>query len=194
MTGFSTRFEFVDEGASARLQDMLSRMDQRRPLFAAIGEVLLRSTSENFRNQRGPDGMPWTPLRPQTVRQRQRRKQLPLTILRSNTRGKAGSPLAGSVNSQATEDELRIGTPVVYGAIHQFGGTIDRPARAARIYRDRDADAMPGRRFVRKEKARHVSEVTIPAHRIRIPARPYIGISAGDQMQILELAEDWLSR
>lgn len=194
MAGFSIRFELVDTDAAARLQEMLSRMDERRPLFSAIGDMILRSTAENFRKQRSPDGTPWTPLRPKTVKQRQRRKQLPLTILRSNTRGRAGSALAGSINHRATDDELRVGTPVVYGAIHQFGGTIDRPARAAKIYRMKNADGSPGRRFAKKAKADHVTDVTIPAHKITVPARPYIGISAGDQAQIEELARDWLTR
>ena len=66
------------------------------------------------------------------VKARTRAGQLPLTILRSNSKGKIGSSLAGSINARSTNDEVRIGSPVEYAAIHQLGGTIQKPARAAK--------------------------------------------------------------
>jgi phage gpG-like protein len=144
---------------------------------------MLLSTSTNFRTETDPEGRPWTPLRPATVRARTRKKQLPLTILRSNTRGKAGSSLAGSVNRQASDDELRIGSPVAYAAIHQLGGTIQKPAGSR---------WMAGRRFARRAGAPDGKAVAIAAHAITIPARPFLGLSDADEAAILDEAERWL--
>ncbi|MDP5308730.1 phage virion morphogenesis protein [Paracoccus spongiarum] len=192
MTGISLQFELRDEEARRRLQEMLDRMDNRRPFLEAVGDRLVRAASDSFRNERAPDGTPWTPLAARTIQNRIRKGQVPLTILRSNTR--IGSSLAGSINRVATNDEVRVGSPVAYAAIHQLGGTIRKPARQAKIYRLKDANGTVGLRFVKRETANHVTDVTIPAHSITIPARPFLGVSATDRAAIIEDAEDWLTR
>lgn len=192
MTGISLQFELRDEEARRRLQDMIDRMDNRLPFLERVGDRLVRTASDSFRNERAPDGTPWTPLKARTIKARIRKGQLPLTILKTNTR--IGSSLAGSINRIATNDEVRIGSPVAYAAIHQLGGTIQQPARAAKIYRMKDAQGNVGRRFVRKDKANHVTDVQIPAHSVTIPARPFLGVSDDDRAGIMEDAEDWLSR
>lgn len=194
MTGISLQFELRDAEARRRLQDMLDRMDNRRPFLEAVGDRLVRAASDSFRNQRAPDGTPWTPLAARTIKARIRKGQLPLTILKSNSTGKVGSSLAGSINRQATNDEVRVGSVHDLAPIHQLGGTIRKPARKAKIYRMLDKDGRPGRRFVKKDKADHVAEVTIPAHAITIPARPFLGVSDADRAAIIEDAEDWLTR
>lgn len=194
MTGISIRAELDGSEAKSQLQALLDRMADRRPFFESVGRRMLNSTSLNFRHERGPDGRPWKPLKPATIKARQRAGQTPITILRSNSKGRIGSSLAGSVNYVATEDETRIGSAKETAAIHQLGGTIQKPARAAKIYRKRERDGTIGRRFVKKKKADVVTDVTIPAHRITIPARPFIGVSVADQEGILEDAESWLDR
>lgn len=194
MAGISIKAELRDEDARGKLQALLDQMDNRQPLFAAIGERLVKSSSDNFQRQGGPDGKPWTPLKPSTIRKRTAAGQTPITILRSNSKGRSGSPLAGSVNYVATDSEVRVGSAKETAAIHQLGGTIQKAERAAKIYRMRGADGTIGRRFVKRKEANVVTDVTIPAHTITIPARPFIGVSAQDQVGILEDAEDWLMR
>lgn len=194
MTGIIITLELQNSEARAQLQALLERMDAKRPFFAAVGERLLRSTAQNFDSESAPDGRAWQPLAPATIKARQRRGQTPITILRSNTKGRHGSSLAGSINYEASEEELRIGSPKETAAIHQLGGTIQKPAREAKIYRQRGEDGSIGRRFARKKVANHVTTATIPAHSITIPARPYLGPSAADEVGILEDAEDWLMR
>ena len=143
--------------------------------------------------QSGPDGRAWTPLASATVKARTRRGQTPITILRSNSKGKIGSSLAGSINARVTDDEVRVGSAVEYAAIHQLGGTINKPARQGQIFRRRGKDGTVGRRFVKKKEADVVTEVAIPAHAITIPARPFLGISVADQADIFEAAERWLT-
>lgn len=192
MTGISIRAELKNEEISQNLRHLLDRMDRRQPFYENVGDRLVGSAGENFRKEHGPDGSPWTPLRSATIKARQRKGQVPITILRSNSKGRIGSPLAGSIHHEATENEVRVGATKETAAIHQLGGTIQMPARAARIYRIRDENGQIGRRFAAKSVANEVTDVTIPAHTVTIPARPFIGISAADEQGILEDAEDWL--
>lgn len=195
MTGVRIGFrsEVRDEEARAAIEGLLSRLEDRLPFFNAVGNVLVGSAQENFRREHGPDGQAWKPLLPATIKARERKGFTPITILRQNSK-RHGSTLAGSINYDATNDEARVGSPVEYAAIHQLGGTIQKPARQAKIYRKRDADGQIGRRFVKRSDADVVTDVTIPAHTITIPARPFLGLSAEDELTIGEIAEDWLAR
>ncbi|MEP3298559.1 MAG: phage virion morphogenesis protein [Pseudoruegeria sp.] len=183
-----------DQDASLELQSILTRLGDRQGFYTSVGERLLSSSKDRFRSETGPDGSPWTPHKPATIKARKARGQTPLTILRSNSKGKSGSSLAGSLSYDASSNDVKLGSPLAYAAIHQFGGTIKIPERSGQIYRKTNALGKPGRRFAKKTNANHVSEVTIPAHNIRIPARPYVGLTAGDEEGILEDARDWLSR
>lgn len=182
MTGISISVDLQEATARQALRDLLARMENPRGFYKGVGELLLASTSRRFEAETGPDGKPWAPLKPSTIRARTKNKQLPLKILRSNSKGKAGSSLAGSINYIATDDEVRVGSPVIYAAIHQLGGTIEKQAGSR---------YMVGRRFAKRDKEGG-ADVAIKAHTITIPARPYIGISAADQEGILEQAQDWL--
>ncbi|MDR5655507.1 phage virion morphogenesis protein, partial [Ruixingdingia sedimenti] len=193
MTGISIEVELRNEELREALRGMLVRMDRRQPFMTAVGERLMTSTKDRFRSETDPDGRAWQPLRPRTIKARTANGQIPITILRSNSKGKIGSSLAGSINYVATEDEVRIGSPVAYAAIHQLGGQIQRKSRGAKIYRMKDDAGQIGRRFAKKAEANHVTDVTIAAHSITIPARPFLGLTAADEAAILEDAEDWLS-
>ena len=184
MTGIVIQAELHDEEAQAALQGMLDRMANRRPFFMAVGERMLASAQDRFRTETDPSGTPWVALRPATIRARTRRGQLPMTILRSNSKGKSGSSLAGSLNYVATTDDVQLGSPLPYAAIHQFGGTIEK---------DAGSRYMVGRRFAKREQDGG-RDVAIKAHSITIPARPYLGLTPTDEEGILEDAEDWLMR
>lgn len=191
MSGISIQIGLRDLGASSQLQELLDRLDRRQPFFAAVGDRFLKGASDNFRGEHDPNGAKWTPLRPATIKARIRKRQTPITILRSNASGK-NSSLAGSLNRIATNDDVRIGSPLPYAAIHQLGGTIEKKERAGKIYRSKNADGSVGRRFAKKSRADVETDVTIRAHKIVIPARPYLGMSKDDELAIGELADDWL--
>lgn len=79
--------------------------------------------------------------------------------------------LRDSITSNATQRRLEVGTNKEYGGIHQFGGII-RPKKGRAL-------AVPGVGFR--------SSVTMPA-------RPYLGISAGDEEEIKDITEAWLRK
>ncbi|NWC11933.1 hypothetical protein HX776_24405 [Pseudomonas agarici] len=67
------------------------------------------------------------------------------------------------------------GTPVaMVAAVNEFGGTIEIPERTQDLhfkYNDRTDEIS--HRFARKDKSNFVQTVTIPAHKITVPPRPY---------------------
>lgn len=189
MAGTSIRVEINDAEARRNLDDLLARMGNPRPFFESVGIALVGSTLRRFKAQVRPDGAPWTPLKPATIKARQKRGRSAIAILRES------GDLAGSIISQVEEDGVRIGSAgdIPYARIHQSGGTVQKPARPGRIFRRQAKDGTFGRRFAkRKLKTSAATEVSIPAHSITIPARPFLGVSAEDETEIIGLARRWL--
>ena len=165
---------FDDAEVSARLSGLVARMSNTEPLLKAIGEHFVVRAGDSFAGEEDPDGRPWTPLRQTTISRREKAGQLPLTVLRSNSNGKSGSSLAGSINWELTgSDGVRIGSPVIYAAVHQFG------ARKGSL----------GAYWWTTEKGTTV-EGSSPWG--DIPARPFLGVGHLDGPAIIEMAEAWL--
>ncbi|MBL8247705.1 MAG: phage virion morphogenesis protein [Candidatus Competibacter sp.] len=82
------------------------------PAFQDIGEALLNRTRERFSTQTAPDGTPWAALSPDYAQRKKKNKDKILTL---------SGHLRGLLNYQAGPCEVRIGTPLIYGATHQFG-------------------------------------------------------------------------
>lgn len=188
MSAVSFEVQLQEAEARDRLYALIDRMDQRQPFHAEIGQLLADSTRERFRTQKDPSGSAWTPLKPATIKARLRRKRSKIRIL-SET-----GALAGSIRFEADADSASVGSVLEdYAAIHQFGGSLDMPARK-QVLRFRNAKSGNGRRFAaKKAKATSTQEVDRRAHKINIPARPYLGISADDQADIFTAAERWLA-
>ena len=74
--------------------------------------------------------------------------------------------------SLSTDATLQIGTNKLYGAIHQFGGTIEPKAYPALVFR--------------------IDGKLCFARKVTIPARPYLGVSAEDRAEIPLLVQDVL--
>lgn len=173
MTGATFTVEIDDLAVRARLSALISRMENPQPFLQSVGLGLAESTKRRFDQGIAPDGSPWVPLMPSTISRRIKNGKVPLKILVSD------GLLRGSIIDQVEGDAVKVGVNAVgdqsaYAAIHQFGGTINRPART-------------GRAFGREK-------VSIPAYTIAMPARPYLGVSADDEADILELADLWLGQ
>ncbi|ENM3902736.1 phage virion morphogenesis protein [Vibrio cholerae] len=102
----------------AEIQDALSQLIKRgldlTPAMANIGEELLISHDQRFRDQKSPDGAPWAPLSEATKSLKAKNVD---TILVLN------GVLSGTLNYQASSDNLLFGSPLEYAATHQFGRT-----------------------------------------------------------------------
>jgi len=147
-----------------------------------IAEYLHQSTDSRFRQQVAPDGSPWAPLAPSTLARKRGTR-----ILRE-----AGT-LQDTLRHKVSSNELAFGTDRPYGAIHQFGGNIQHAARSQQVYFRQGKDGSVGNRFVKKRQSNFAQWVMRGAHSADIVARPFLGLSSEDRIEILEIVCDYLT-
>ena len=168
----------VDDQA---VRDKLAELagQDKGDLLARLGAYLAGATQDRFEapNPTAPDGTPWEKLKPSYAKRKKYNKDKILTL-----RGY----LSGGIHSQPDgPDAVQVGSNRKYAAIHQFGGDIDMPERAATVrYRSTAGKIL----FVNKRQKKNV---TIGAHQVKIPARPFLGISDADDARITEILREW---
>jgi phage virion morphogenesis protein len=152
MTGISYKATIDDADMREKLALLIAKMQRAEGFYKNVGEHLLNSVKDNFEAETAPDGTRWKTLS-QTTRDLRSKKygNAPTTILR------ASGDLMNSINMQASDTDVRIGSSLIYAAIHQFGGDAGRSKKVA------------------------------------IPARPYLGLSAVDEDEVMAIAEEWLT-
>lgn len=179
------RIEFDNREVIAAIERVLDAVEHPAPLFQQINEHLLRAHRARFGAQVSPQGTPWQPLSPAYQRRKHRNADKVLTL-----RGHLRNTLHGNVSDTG----LEFGTNLVYGAIHQFGGAINIAARSQKAYFRQGRDGEVGNRFVKQKRSNFAQWVTLPAYRINMPARPWLGTSAEDDSRILEMTQAYLQR
>ncbi len=100
------------EEVKAAFESLQAKLADLTPVFQDIGEAMLNVTRERFTSQTAPDGSAWQALSPDYAQHKKRNKDKILTLY---------GALRGLLNYQAGKDQVRIGTPLIYGATHQFG-------------------------------------------------------------------------
>lgn len=134
MAGAALEITLDDRELQAALRALLSRLGNLQPFFADVGETLLNSTRERFQTQTAPDGSPWAALSPRYAARKPRNRDKILTL-----RGY----LRGTLTMLADAESLRVGSPLIYAASHQFGRPeIHLPARPFLGLSDADRDAL----------------------------------------------------
>lgn len=170
--------------SDAQARAMLARLGEpgTQDLMPRLGEYLQASTQKRFKTQSAPDGTVWRPLQPRYASRKKYAKDKILTL-----RGY----LRSGIHYQVTGDaEVEVGSNTKYAAIHQLGGTIEMPARQATVrYRSEAGRVL----FAGKKHKRATDrQVTIPAHQMNIPARPFLGIGPADEKEIQRIISDWV--
>lgn len=163
MSGASIEISIDDRELRRAFGKLADLMGDTTPIMSVIGTALVGSTHQRFISQTDPDGAAWQALN----------KEYAATKRNSRILTESGR-LRDSINSQASADEVRVGTNVIYAAPHQFGATI-KPVSASHLM------FRMGDRFVM------VDSVTLPA-------RPFLGISADDETEIAEIVFGALER
>lgn len=107
-TGASLEWNGLDRtlGRAAR------ELANRRAILDAVGETLVSSTIQRFRDGEGPDGEPWDA----SLRAKEEEGQTLVDTAR----------LRNSIGHAVTDDVVLVGTAVEYAAIHQYGGKTGR--------------------------------------------------------------------
>ncbi|MDA5087588.1 phage virion morphogenesis protein [Klebsiella quasipneumoniae subsp. quasipneumoniae] len=181
MSGVTLTFDAQD--ALSRLWDARTEMMRPAPLLRSMGERLLAFHQQRFQEKKSPDDIPWEKLKPRY--QLRKRKNADKILTRDGY-------LRNTLRWQVNADELLFGTNRVYGAIHQFGGTIEIAARSQQAYYRQKKNGKIGNQFVRKSKSNHTKWHTIPAYKIKIEARPWLGVSKSEGETLIEMAKNYL--
>ena len=180
MSGFSVQVD--DAQVRAALAALSARMGDLSPAMRSIGQTLVAATDLAFRSQKDPWGQAWKPLAASTLRGRRKGKGSGSDKILRDT-GRLQNSLNYRPGVTVGKDWVRFGTNVAYAAIHQFGGSIDVAARNATVYfRQNKRTGEVGNKFVKKGRSNFAQDVTIGAHKITIPARPFLPVRAGGDL------------
>lgn len=163
MAGVSIETRIDDAEVSRAFTRLVGVMSDTTPVMAAIGTGLVASTHRRFVSQTDPDGNKWAALSPDYKATKRNSR-----ILTESGR------LRDSINSQPGRDMVRVGTNVVYGAIHQLGGTIVPRKASHLVFR--------------------LATGVVLAKSVTLPARPYLGISDDDEEMIAEIVFGFVER
>lgn len=107
--------DYDDTEVTRMLQRLIDAGGNPRPALKEIGEELVESTKKRFETESGPDGTPWK-RNSEVTKKRKKGRDQPLT-------GETGT-LMDQINYQLTgNDTLDVGSPTIYAAMQQFGGT-----------------------------------------------------------------------
>lgn len=170
----------------------LSRLEQAAtnasPVMAAIAGVMHDAVEENFAQEGRPK---WAGLSPRTLKRRAGGKIL-------QDRGR----LAASIVERHDANSAAVGTNVVYAAIHQFGGQIDKAAQSRLVRHRTDAkgnllrsEHLGGKGLIfaknshKRVKSRWFEQA---AHKIDMPARPFLALTGEDEERIVAKVNDYL--
>ena len=147
-------------------QDMMRSL---KPYWQQVGMYIQRQTiKERFEKEQSPSGEKWKPLSDMTIAIR--RKKHPtgnMKILQDN------GELRRSIHYEAGNNYVKVGSVLKYARIHQFGGTINVSKK---------------QRGYLHHKGFHVGRT------IKIPARPFLGISQSEVQHIKSIFRAYVKR
>ncbi len=166
------------------LEQLRRNLDKRDAMLDELGQVLAASTRQRFRTSTAPDGSKWKALNPKTLKRKKNKK-----ILVESTE------LVGSIHHEVQGDTVTIGTNVKYAGVHQFGETVQVPARQGSS-KVGTKGKNKGRFMKASSKAKHaiVKTYTVPAHERSFPARPFLGLSKSDEKQVVDIVKKHVAR
>lgn len=178
MTGVTFEVVFDDARVLAAL-DRVGAAASSVGLLAVLGDYGRDSTRRRFLTQSAPDGTPWKALTPAYAAI----KPSGYGILYLT------GALEGSVTYQTGPGEVKWGSPMIYAAVHQFGATIvPKNAPALSFVLGDSFGAGSGKLYGKTQG------VLVQVQSVTIPARPYLGLSPADLVEIPQLAEAYLMR
>lgn len=152
------------EGDTEKLIARLKSMEDinKAGVMNAIAEGLRTSTVERFRSEESPEGTKWKP-----------------SIRATEKNGKTltmSAALKNSIHAQADASGAAVGTNLIYAATHQFGDERTIRAKNSKYLRFQIGGKW----------------VSVPSVRVKIPARPFLGISQEDEDEIRAILEEVL--
>lgn len=183
MAGATLEFDGV--GALAVINEAAAATADPTQMLRDMGNYLaFQALPQRFASQSAPDGTPWQALSPAYLKRKKKNQDKILV---------RDGPLSNGLRFQVVGGDLLVGTNMVYGAIHHFGGSIDIAARSQQAYFRQDGKSGEvGNLFVNKKRSNFSQWVTIGAYKITIPARPWLGTSEADNYELVNIAMKYL--
>lgn len=158
-----------------KLRELVRRAGSMRPALKGMGQYLEKETDQRFSKQTGPDGEKWKDLKAATWRKKKNSK-----ILTESTK------LRDGISSDVPDDHtLLVGSDSPHGAIHQLGGEIKQEGMTLHL-----KGTGRNTRFARKGSHDRTKTVN---RTIKMPARPFLGVSKEDEEELLLIAGDYLT-
>ncbi|KUY86862.1 virion morphogenesis protein, partial [Burkholderia sp. RF4-BP95] len=124
--------EIDDSRYAATMARVRALMQDASPVTALIAGLMADAVEENFAQQGRPK---WLGLSPKTLKRRREEAGTGKILQRSGR-------LASSITPAHDATTARVGTNVVYAAIHQFGGTIQRHPMSGYVRLRKDRNGM----------------------------------------------------
>ncbi len=153
-----------DTRAMLRRIRSFSEID-RRSINAALAQGVRESTLERFRQGKGPDGRRW--------------KSSKRAILEGGKTLVKTAQLRNSIHARSDASGFAVGTNAKHAATHQFG----EPGRIIRARRKKVLRFQYNGKWVSKKQVR-----------VKIPARPFLGLSEEDMQEMKATVEDFIGR
>ncbi len=153
-----------DTRAMLRRIRSFSEID-RRSINAALAQGVRESTLERFRQGKGPDGRRW--------------KSSKRAILEGGKTLVKTAQLRNSIHARSDASGFAVGTNAKHAATHQFG----EPGRIIRARRKKVLRFQYNGKWVSKKQVR-----------VKIPARPFLGLSDEDMQEMKATVEDFIGR
>lgn len=153
-----------------RLGEIAAHITDMSELMDRFGLYLEASTIDRFDDEAAPDGTPWVPSARALA---EGGKTLTDTGL-----------LRGSITYVASRNQVEWGSNLVYARRHQEGFSGQEEVSAhQRTIRQAFGRTLPGP---------VVANIGAFTRQANTPARPFLGVSAADEEQLLGLADDYL--
>lgn len=157
MPGARFTVEFDQAPIKAALARLATIGGRPEELMVKLGERLVVSTKDRFETNVAPDGTAWQALNPAYA-----------AIRNANPILVQSGALRGSIHFETAGPSVRVGSSMIYAGVHQFGAVIKPKQARALVFHLGAANAL------------------VRVKSVRIPARPYLGISPEDEIGIIE--------
>jgi len=191
----SITFRLEDKAVIDRLRQIAARVDNMAPAMRSIGEVLAKSTQQRFSSSTGPDGQKWERLAASTVLGRLEQitgHYAAYTNLKTKKEGrvrvgdKKGAFLKDGSLSTRSRRALESVKPLVDTGILQdsIHYQVGRDGNSVEIGTNRFAGEWEGGAAVHQ----------FGDKKGNIPARPFLGISDSDRVEVLEILDRFMQQ
>lgn len=187
------QIQIEDQRVLGALQKAVQAMNgrQRTEMMKRVAGSMLAAVERNFEQEGRPK---WDDLKPSTIADRQRSGHWPGKILQ-RTGG-----LKRSITQKWNANEAVVGSNLIYAAIHNQGGEIQKKARTRTVRLRTDAKGRLLRQpnhanlavFARTRHKRAVErQASIGAHSINIPQREFLKLTEQDLDDLTQEINDW---